>query len=109
MIAVSPNIDRLMYLGVAFIIANLWYKFASTDEKVQYNKDRVLFFIAGKQGKHVINTFDSTVEELEKFIPIKRIHEKGIIQFSGNEYGLVIRTFPNRISDEHQRDSTKRN
>ena len=80
MIAVSPNIDRLMYLGVAFVIANIWYKFASTDEKVQYNKDRVVFFIAGKQGKHVVNTFDSTVEDLEKFIPIKKIHEKGIVE-----------------------------
>ncbi len=43
MIAVSPNIDKLMYLGIAFIFANIWYKFCSTDEKVQFSKDRVIF------------------------------------------------------------------
>ena len=108
MIAVSPNLDKLMYLGIAFIIANIWYKFASTDEKVQYNKDRVVFFIAGSRGKHVINTFASSVEDLEKFIPIKGLHEEGIIEYSGDEYGLVIETFPNRISDESREQHEKK-
>ena len=108
MIAVSPNIDKLMYLGVAVIIANIWYKFFSTDEKVQYNKDRVIFFISDKKGNHVINTFASSAEDLEKFIPIKRIHTGGIIEYSGNEYGLVIETFPNRISDESREQHEKK-
>jgi hypothetical protein len=108
MIAVSPNIDRLMYLGVACVIANIWYKFFSTDEKVQFSKDRLLFFISDKQGKHVINSFDSTVEELEKFIPIKKIHSDGIVEYSGNEYGIVIETYPNRISDEIREQHEKK-
>ena len=108
MIAVSPNIDKLMYLGVAFLVGNLWYHFASTDEKVNFNKDRVVFLIAGSRGKHVINTFASSVEDLEKFIPIKKIHEKGIIEYSGSEYGIVIETFPNRISDESREQHEKK-
>lgn len=100
MIAISPNIDKLMYLRVAFIIANIWYKFSSTDEKVQYNKDRVIFFVSETRGKHVINSFASSAEDLEKFIPIKKIHSEGIIEYSGSEYGIVIETYPNRISDE---------
>ena len=83
-------------------------QFASTDEKVQYNKDRVVFFIAGSRGKHVVNTFASSVEDLEKFIPIKGLHEEGIIEYSGNEYGLVIETFPNRISDESREQHEKK-
>ena len=108
MIAVSPNVDKLMYLGIAFIIGNIWYKFFGTDEKVQYNKDRAIFFISDKQGNHVINSFASSAEDLEKFIPIKRIHTGGIIEYSGNEYGLVIETFPNRISDESREQHEKK-
>jgi len=108
MIAVSPNIDKLMYLGIAFIFANIWYKFCSTDEKVQFSKDRVIFFISDKQGKHVINSFDSTAEDLEKFIPIKKIHSEGIVEYSGNEYGIVIETYPNRISDEIREQHEKK-
>ena len=62
----KPNVDRLMYLGIAFLVGNVWYKFASTDEKVQYNKDRLKFFIGDTQGKHVINSFDSTAAGLGK-------------------------------------------
>jgi hypothetical protein len=108
MIAVSPNIDKLMYLGIAFIVVNIWCKFFSTDEKVQYNKDRVVFFIAGTRGKHVVNSFASSVEDLEKFIPIKKIHSEGVIEYSGNEYGIVIETFPNRISDEIREQDEKK-
>ena len=34
MIAVSPSIDKLMYLGIAFIVANIWYKFAGSVAKI---------------------------------------------------------------------------
>ena len=109
MLALShSNPDRLLYLGIAFLIGNVWFKFASTDEKVQYNKDRLKFFISDNQGKHVINSFDSTAEDLEKFIPIKKIHEGGIVEFSGNEYGIIMETHPNRISDDERKAHEKK-
>ena len=38
----------------------------------------------------MVNTFDTLVDELEKFIPIKKIHENGIIEFAGNEFGIIM-------------------
>lgn len=108
-IAVSTtNPDRLLYLGIAFLVGNVWFKFFSTDEKVQYNKDRIKFFVADTQGKHVINSFDSTAEDLEKLIPVKKIHDGGIVEFSGNEYGIIMETYPNRISDEEREAHEKK-
>lgn len=108
MIAVSPNVDRLMYLGIAFLVGNVWYTFAGTDEKVRVNQDRVKFFVDDTKGKHVVNSFVSTATDLEKFIPIKKIHTGGIIEYSGHEYGLVIETYPNRISDEIREQHEKK-
>ena len=71
--------DVLMYFGIAYLVGNVWYRFFRTEEKTQYNIDKLKFLISDKRGKHVVNTFDTLVDELEKFIPIKKILGEGIV------------------------------
>lgn len=114
------NITRLTYAALLFLVVILWAKYFRNDELVEFQKDRLVFFIADVRGKHVIDAFDEQLKTLMKIIPIKEIHEGGIIEFQSNqsgafhwfkrllklevrrnnEYGILLETFPPRISDE---------
>ena len=114
------NITRLTYASLLFLVVFLWVKYFRNDELVEFQKDRFVFFIADVRGKHVIDAFDEQLKTLMNIIPIKGIHEGGIIEFQSNqsgafhwfkrllklevrrnnEYGILMETFPPRISDE---------
>ena len=124
--------DILMYASLLVLVVFFWIKYFRTDDLVDYQKDRTIFFINGLRGKHVINTMAESMEDLLKLISIVGIHDstingkenksipKGvIIEFAPqisflkrikiffrlenkklNEYGVLIETFPPRLSDE---------
>ncbi|MDD4521696.1 MAG: hypothetical protein PHW84_01925 [Methanosarcina sp.] len=114
------NADRLMYAVWFVLVVVLWVKYFRNDELVEFQKDRFLFFIADKRGKHTIDAYAEQLKTLKKIIPIDAIHENGIIEFDmnesgflhwlkrllkleirrNNEYGVLMETFPPRISDE---------
>lgn len=116
------NADRLMYASLLLLVVFLWVKYFRNDELVEFQKDRIRFFIADVRGKHVINAFSENLRTLMKIIPIKSIHEGGIIEFQSNqsgfihwlkrllklevrrnnEYGILLETFPPRIPDEYR-------
>jgi hypothetical protein len=116
----TDNIDRLMYASLLFLVVFLWVKYFRSDELVEFQKDRLIFFIADLRGKHVINVFSEQLKTLMKIISIKYIHKNGIIEFQAdqgsfftklkiflrlepkrnNEFGVLFETFPPRVSDE---------
>jgi len=101
-IASSEGLMRLAYAVVMLAMLAIWFKLFATFEKVDKQKLRIKFTVQNMQGKHVINTFDIKVAFLEKLVPIVAVHEKGIIEFRGNKYGLLMETFPMRISEEER-------
>jgi len=107
-IARSEGFVQLAYGGAMLAMLIIWFKLFSTFEKVDRQKLRVSFTIQNIQGKHVINTFDIKVAFLKKLVPVIAIHEKGIIEFKGNKYGLLMETFPMRISEEEREIHEKR-
>lgn len=107
-IARSTGLLQLVYAALLLAIIGIWINFFSTFEKVDKQKLRVRFTVQNIQGKHVINTFDIKVSFLEKLVPIVAVHEKGIIEFRGNKYGLLMETFPMRISEEERELHEKR-
>jgi len=116
----TNNANRLMYAALLFLVVVLWVKYFRNDELVEFQKDRLIFFIADIRGKHVIDAYSAQLKTLMKIIPIKSIHEGGIMEFDNNqsgflhwlkrllklevrrnnEYGILMETFPPRISDE---------
>ncbi|MDD4453519.1 MAG: hypothetical protein PHZ06_11870 [Proteiniphilum sp.] len=123
--------DISMYVVLIFVVVYFWFKYFRTDDLVDYQKDRLIFFIQDLRGKHVINTMAESMEELLKLISIVGIHSstdgkrnsaipKGvIIEYAPkislilkikiflrlekkrySEYGVLIETFPPRLSDE---------
>ncbi|MEN6292352.1 MAG: hypothetical protein ABFD07_10125 [Methanobacterium sp.] len=123
MIALSTtDIDRVMYASLLLLVVFLWVKYFRNDELVEFQKDRLVFFIADLRGKHVIDAYNEQLKTLMKIIPIKDIHEGGIVEFQSNqsgfihwlkrllklevkkhnEFGVLFETFPPRISDEYR-------
>src|SRR5574343_1373896 len=96
-------------LGTALIILiAFWLKYFSSSEKVDKQFNTVRFFFADKKGDHVINMFTVSASFLEKIVPIKDIHEGGIIEFTDSKFGVLMETFPIRISDEDREDHEKK-
>lgn len=116
----TENADRLMYASLIFLVVFLWLKYFRNDELVEFQKDRFVFFIGDLTGKHVIDTFSEQMKTLMKLVPIVAIHENGMLEFDSgqhgfitrlkiflkleqkryNEFGVLVETFPPRISDE---------
>jgi hypothetical protein len=107
-IARSTGALQIAYVALLLVIIAIWIKYFSTFEKVDRRKLRVKFFYAGIQGKHVINTYTEPVTNLEKIIPILKIHEDGIIEFRGGIFGALIKLNPVRISEEEREIHEKR-
>jgi hypothetical protein len=108
LIARSEGALRIGYVTLLIVIAYLWITYFATFEKVDRQKLRVKFFFQGIQGKHVINKFAVPVSFLERLVPIVGIHQDGIIEFKGNKYGVLMETYPVRISEEEREGHEKR-
>jgi hypothetical protein len=107
-IARSTGVLQVAYVGLLLAVIAIWIKYFATFEKVDQQKLKVKFFYAGIQGKHVINKFSVPVSFLERLVPIVGIHESGIIEFKGGKYGVLMETFPVRISEEERAAHEKR-
>lgn len=112
--------DIVMYASLLVLVMFIWLKYFRNDELVEFQKDRLIFFVGDLTGKHVINTFSEQMKTLMKLVPIVAIHENGMLEFDSgqhglitkikvflkleqkryNEFGVLIETFPPRISDE---------
>jgi len=101
-IAKFPKIGQYAGIALMIVIIIFWLKYFSTFEKVEKQKLRVKFFIGDLQGKHVINKFEAPVSFLEKLVPIVKVHKGGIIEFKGKKFGVLMETFPVRISEEER-------
>lgn len=101
-IAKYSRIEQVAAVAGMICIIGVWLKYFSTFEKVDKQKLKVKFFIGDLQGKHVINKFEAPVSFLEKLVPIVKVHKGGIIEFKGKKFGVLMETFPVRISEEER-------
>ena len=84
-------IDRLVYGSLMFLVVFMWVKYFRSDELVEFQKDRTLFFIADIRGKHVINAYSEQLKTLMKIIPIKTVHQGGIMEFQTTKEGHLTK------------------
>jgi hypothetical protein len=112
----KSNIAITGALGIALIIwLVIWIKYFSTSEKV--DKQFLLFNFRVKEvkGQHVINKFDVPETILHKIVPIVAFHQSNnpkypgcIIEFRDKKWGILMETFPKRISDEEREEHEKK-
>jgi hypothetical protein len=107
-IARSTGVLQVAYVVLLLAIVAIWIKYFSSFEKVDHQKMKVKFLYAGIQGKHVINKFAVPVSFLERLVPMVGIHEDGIIEFKDKKFGVLMETYPVRISEEEREGHEKR-
>jgi hypothetical protein len=66
------------------------------------------FFVGEARGKHVMHKLTTKDNDLKTVYPLKKIHKGGLIQFTGKEYGVLIKLNPKRLSDEEREDHKKK-
>lgn len=99
---------QAILMGILIIWLYIWLKYFSTSEKVEKQFLIYGFKWADVRGKHVINKFDIPVQLLEKIVPIAAIHPEGIIEFKEKKWGVLMETYPGRISDESREEHEKK-
>lgn len=113
---------RVLYVFIAVLTLIIWFNHFRTDDLVQFQKDRLRFFVMGLRGKHSIDVYAEKLKTLLNIVPIVAVYDGGMIEFDSrqhgliskikillrierkryNEYGVLIETFPPRISDEYR-------
>lgn len=93
---------RIDYFILLLLIVFIWIKYLSSPEKVEKQKQRALFLYDEARGKHTINLFTVPVNFLEKIVPIVGVHKGGIIEFRGRIFGVLMETYPYRISEDER-------
>lgn len=54
----------------------------------------IRFMFDEYKGNHEVCKFDMDLEKLQTYIPVKAIHENGLIQFTRGRFGVLIEYFP---------------
>lgn len=69
-------------------------------DKVVFNRiiTNIAYRIRKRRGKAGISTYVLPIEKLKKHIPMKKVHDGGLIQYTKNDYGVVFRYDPRDIS-----------
>jgi hypothetical protein len=89
-IIIQKSLLQNMFIA-AFVV--WWVVYFLNIRTVEMYDETVLtikFFIAGLMGKHTVCVLDMDLETLQSYIPIVKIHDKGLIEFTQHRFGVII-------------------
>lgn len=66
----------------------------STVEKYDESLLTLKFIVADYKGAHDVCKFDMDTSMLMTYIPIKKVHDKGLIEYTRGRFGVLIRYWP---------------
>jgi hypothetical protein len=93
----------------ALAIGLLWLKVCGLNpRRADKSMIKFWFFIREIRGKNIMHKLTSKDNDLRTVYPLKKIHNRGLIQFIGKEYGALIKRNPKRIADEDREDHHKK-
>ena len=77
-----------------------YWKWISTDSKLEESLLFLKFFFDKYSGLHTIAKFDIKTSFLEDVFPLVDIHEHGLLEFKDKSFGLLGKYFPERVNEE---------
>jgi hypothetical protein len=89
-----------IYLAILFFELAFFYKFLRSPKVMDRSVLVCKFLLKSIKGETVIAKFKLPAGFLERIIPIKAFHQDGIIEFTENKYGLLMRIEPSRIFED---------
>lgn len=103
-----PDYEIFLVAG-ALAIGLMWLKFCGmSPRKADKSMVKFWYFVSEIRGKHVMHKLTSKDNDLRKVYPLKKIHNGGLIQFIGKEYGVLLKLHPKRTADEDRDDHQKK-
>ncbi len=92
--------NKIPPLILLFLVIAFFTKFIRTPAIMARSWLSYQFLIRGLRGQNVIPKYASTAGFMKCIIPIVEFHQGGIIEFSGNKYGMLLKADPARVSDD---------
>ncbi len=93
-------IAKAIYMIILFAVLIIFVLYFRSPKLMDKSWLMYKYFIRSITGKNTLAKYALPAAFLESIVPIKAFHELGIIEFSGNKYGLLMRIEPSRISDD---------
>jgi len=103
-----PDYEMFLVAG-ALAIGLVWLKLCGfSPMRADKSMVKFWFIVSEIRGKHVMHKLTSKDNDLRSVYPLKKIHQRGLIQFLGNEYGVLLKLNPKRTADEDREDHQKK-
>jgi hypothetical protein len=92
--------NKIPSLILLFLVIAFFLKFIRTPSIMARSWLAYQFLIRGLRGQNVIAKYAITAGFMKSIIPIVEFYQGGLIQFSGNKYGMLLKADPGRVSDD---------
>src|SRR5574340_1428525 len=100
-LTVASSILKAVLLVIMFMIILVFTLFFRSPSVMTRSMLMWKYFNRSVLGKNLIAKYNVSAALLgDNIVPIKAFHEQGIIEFLGNNYGVLMRIEPSRISDD---------
>jgi len=98
----DSRIQFTCFLGL-LVLGGIWLKYIGTNpRKAERLWTKINFGIEERTGNHVKNKLTAGVSFLSTVYPLRKIHAKGLLEFTGNEFAVVIALNPKRITEDER-------
>jgi hypothetical protein len=92
--------NKIPSLIMLFLVIAFFLKFLRTPQIMTRSWLAYIFLIRGLRGQNVIPKYAVSAGFMKGIIPIVEFHQGGIIEFTGNKYGMLLKADPSRVSDD---------
>jgi hypothetical protein len=99
-IIILTSQNKIPSLILLFLVIAFFMKFMRTPAILTRSWLAYQFLIRGLRGQNVIPKYAVSAGFMKSIIPIVEFHRGGIIEFSGNKYGMLLKADPSRVSDD---------
>lgn len=91
---------KIIPLVLLFFVIAFFFKFMRSPTILTRSWLAYQFLMRGLRGQNVVAKYTSTATFMKSIVPIIEFHDAGVIEFSGNKYGILLKVDPDRVSDD---------
>lgn len=93
-------IIKVIILCIMIVWWVIFLKFFSSNKAIDRSFLYVRFLRRGFQGERVLSKFTQDVDHIKKFVPIKQIHEHGLIEYTDGSWVSCIDVVTPQITED---------
>lgn len=99
-IAVFSARNKIPALLMLFGVIVFFTKFMRSPKILTRSWLRYQYLIRGLKGYNIVAKYATSATFMKNIVPIVDFHEAGVIEFTGNRYGMLLKADPDRVSSD---------